>query len=73
LYKKLFELSKNEQFSALGCEINIVPPNKPSIMFHTKHGFNEVGTQWLNNKTKKVSMQVANISLSVSKLQNNII
>lgn len=59
LYKNLFEFSKNEQFSALGCEINVVPPNEPSILFHTKHGFKEVGTQWLNKKTKKVSMQVA--------------
>ena len=60
LYKNLFELSKNEDFSKFACEINLVPPNEPSILFHKKHGFKEVGTQWLNDNTKKVSMQVAN-------------
>lgn len=65
LYKNVFEFAKKEGFKALGCEINIVPPNKPSTLFHKKHGFKEVGTQWLNNKTKKVSMQVSNKSLDL--------
>ena len=63
LYKNLFELSKNEDFSKFACEINLVPPNEPSILFHKKHGFKEVGTQWLNDNTKKVSMQVTNALL----------
>jgi uncharacterized protein len=43
------------------CEYNIVPPNEPSRIFHGKFGFREIGTQWIANGAKQVSMQAAEI------------
>jgi len=43
------------------CEYNIVPPNELSRNFHVKFGFREIGTQWISNGAKQVSMQAAEI------------
>lgn len=62
LYQDVFAFAGKANIPRLTCEINTVPPNKPSVAFHSRHGFSEVGSQWLDGGKKKVSMQVAQTS-----------
>ncbi|HEU4665916.1 MAG TPA: GNAT family N-acetyltransferase [Dokdonella sp.] len=57
LYRDLFAWARAQAIPAVACEFNLVPPNEPSRAFHARHGFAEVGRQWLG--AKQVSMQVA--------------
>lgn len=59
LYQDVFAFACRAGIPLLTCEINTVPPNKPSVAFHLRHGFGEVGSQWLDGGQKKVSMQIA--------------
>lgn len=59
LYDDLFAHAKSLGIDVIACEYNLVPPNEPSRRFHEAFGFREVGSQWLNEGTKHVSMQVA--------------
>jgi predicted GNAT superfamily acetyltransferase len=53
------EYARLQQIKAVACEYNIEPPNHASKAFHDKFGFQEVGTQYVADGTKRVSMQVA--------------
>ncbi|HEY6943164.1 GNAT family N-acetyltransferase [Dokdonella sp.] len=57
LYRDLFAWVRAHGIPAVACEFNLVPPNEPSRAFHARHGFVEVGRQWLG--AKQVSMQLA--------------
>ncbi len=59
MYRDLFEYARLQQIKAVACEYNIEPPNHASKAFHDKFGFQEVGTQYVADGTKRVSMQVA--------------
>ena len=59
LYQDLFQQARAKQIQVVTCEYNIVPPNEPSRIFHGKFGFREIGTQWVANGAKQVSMQAA--------------
>lgn len=59
LYADLFAFARSNNIKAITCEYNIKPPNLASRAFHTKFGFKEVGTQWVANGTKLVSLQSA--------------
>lgn len=61
LYDDLFMFARQHGFQTITCEYNLVPPNPASCAFHTKYGFEEVGTQWLNGDTKRVSLQAVDI------------
>ena len=61
LYQDIFSYARAIQVPYIACEYNLIPANEPSRHFHDKLGFSEVGSQWLANGTKKVSMQVAEI------------
>ncbi len=61
LYQDIFQYAKTNNIAAITCEYNIVPPNEPSRIFHDKFSFQEVGTQWLNNHSKQVSLQMATV------------
>jgi uncharacterized protein len=61
LYEDLFMHARSNAIPLVACEYNIVPPNEPSRVFHDKFGFKERGTQWLANRSKRVSLQVAEI------------
>ena len=63
LYDDLFAHAKSLGIDAIACEYNLVPPNEPSRLFHEAFGFREVGSQWLNDATKQVSMQMAQAGL----------
>jgi predicted GNAT superfamily acetyltransferase len=59
LYQDLFRQARANRIQVVTCEYNIVPPNEPSRIFHGKFGFREIGTQWVANGAKQVSMQAA--------------
>ncbi len=59
LYTALFSFARSQGISAVTCEYNVQPPNQASQRFHDKFGFKELGTQWVANGTKKVSLQAA--------------
>ena len=59
LYEDIFRHARSNDIPLITCEYNIVPPNEPSRLFHEKFGFEEQGTQWVANGTKRVSLQVA--------------
>jgi predicted GNAT superfamily acetyltransferase len=55
LYSDLTAFAAKEGVGVLACEIDIFPPNPVSRRFHQKHGFCEVGNQWLYDGKKQVS------------------
>ncbi len=59
LYEQFFNFARSNSVPTITCEYNIVPPNEGSAIFHRRFEFQELGTQWLNQRTKKVSMQAA--------------
>jgi predicted GNAT superfamily acetyltransferase len=58
-YQDLFDYVRSNGIATIACEYNVVPPNEPSRLFHDKFGFHQVGSQWLGNGSKQVSLQVA--------------
>ena len=67
LYKDIFEHARTDGVPIISCEYNLVPENHASRIFHDKFRFREVGTQWLADGTKKVSLQAAEVSLKGSR------
>lgn len=65
LYRDLFHYARACGIPVVACEYNVVPPNEPSRAFHRRFGFSEVGTRWLANDSKKVSMQVSPASRTI--------
>jgi predicted GNAT superfamily acetyltransferase len=63
LYEDLFRYARSKAIPFVACEYNIVPPNEPSRLFHEKFGFREQGTQWIAKDSKRVSLQVADLTL----------
>jgi predicted GNAT superfamily acetyltransferase len=61
LYSDLFEFARANGLPRVTCEYNLVPANEPSRRFHDKFGFKELGTQWLANGAKQVSLQAAEV------------
>jgi predicted GNAT superfamily acetyltransferase len=61
MYRDLFGYARAQQIGTVACEYNIEPPNHASRKFHDKFGFREVGTQYVADGTKRVSMQVVEV------------
>jgi predicted GNAT superfamily acetyltransferase len=61
LYDDLFGSALAQGIPLLACEYNITPPNEASRQFHDRFGFREVGTQWVAQGAKQVSLQVATV------------
>ena len=61
LYEDLFGYARSQGITAVTCEYNLQPPNPASQRFHDKFGFKEIGSQWVANGSKLVSLQVAEI------------
>ncbi len=57
LYDDLAAFAAAGGFRRLVCEVNIEPPNPGSDAFHAGRGFVEVGTQWVADGTKRVSLR----------------
>jgi predicted GNAT superfamily acetyltransferase len=49
--------------ASVTCEFEVIPPNPASSAFHARFGFREVGTHWVAQGRKKVSLQEARIAL----------
>jgi predicted GNAT superfamily acetyltransferase len=61
MYRDLFDYVRSHRIGTVACEYNIEPPNHASRAFHDKFGFREVGSQYVADGTKRVSMQVAEV------------
>ncbi len=59
MYRHLFDHARSLGVNRITCEYNIEPPNPASRAFHDRFGFTELGTQWVGNGSKCVSLQVA--------------
>jgi predicted GNAT superfamily acetyltransferase len=59
LYADLFAFARLHGIDTIACEFYVVPLNEASRAFHARHGFREVGTQWVAEGRKQVSLQVA--------------
>jgi hypothetical protein len=57
LYEDLFRYARQQRIARVTCEVNIVPANEPSRLFHEKLGFRQLATQWVANGSKRVSLQ----------------
>ena len=56
LYKYVIDWAAKNSSARIFAEIDVLPPNKPSLLFHQKFGFNEL--QLLkHNEHKMVSLQ----------------
>lgn len=61
-YKDIFDFARTEDLKRVVCEYNIEPLNEPSMKFHERLGFSEVGRRKLEQKT--VSMQLMTLNQS---------
>lgn len=59
LYEDLFAFARAQGVDTVACEFYVQPPNEASRRFHAGFGFDEVGTQWVADGRKQVSLQVA--------------
>jgi len=59
LYDDLFAFARERGFDTVAAEFYIEPFNEISSRFHARYGFSEVGTQWVAQATKRVSLQIA--------------
>ena len=62
LYRDLFAFAGAQDVDTIACEYYSKPPNEASRRFHARFGFREVGTQWLPDVRKQVSLQVAQLT-----------
>lgn len=57
LYDDLIASAHAAGVGRIVCEVDIEPLNAPSIAFHDRRGFVEVGTQWIKGGSKRVSLR----------------
>lgn len=57
LYDDLIATAHSAGVPRIVCEVDIEPLNAPSIAFHDRRGFVEVGTQWIKGGAKRVSLR----------------
>ena len=58
IYEYVFAHAEETSVHAVTAEIDIIPYNEPSLIFHQRMGFREVGTQVIRGGAIKVSLQV---------------
>lgn len=61
LYKQVINHAQETGVSHVTAEIDILPPNPGSLVFHEKFGFKEVGQQAVAGGKKRVSLQAVEI------------
>lgn len=57
LYDDLLAFARQGGVARLCCEVDVEPLNQGSDRFHARHGFVEVGTQWVAGGSKRVSLR----------------
>jgi predicted GNAT superfamily acetyltransferase len=63
LYEDIFAFAAAAGVTRVTCEYDLDPPNPVSERFHQRHGFREVGRQWLGGGKKQVSLQLRDANL----------
>jgi predicted GNAT superfamily acetyltransferase len=61
LYEDLLAFAAQSGVAQLTCEFDLAPPNPGSAKFHARFGFREVGTQWIRDGKKQVSLQALDV------------
>jgi uncharacterized protein len=61
LYDDIIAFAASHGVAQLTCEFDLEPPNPASARFHARHGFCEVGRQWLGGGGKQVSLQAREV------------
>ncbi len=61
MYEAVFAKAKADGVPVVTCEVDTVPYNGPSLLFHDIMGFKEVGAQYVRGGTVKVSLQAVEI------------
>ena len=64
LYADAEKFARECQIPLLACEVNLEPENPPSLEFHDRQDFQEVGTQRTETETKLVSLRLKHLSAS---------
>lgn len=62
LYDDVFAFARERGVGTVAAEFYIEPFNEASSRFHARYGFGEVGTQWVAQGRKRVSLQIASVS-----------
>ena len=62
-YDDLIAFAASHGVARLACEFDLEPPNPASARFHARHGFREVGRQWLGGGKKQVSLQLREVAV----------
>lgn len=62
LYDDLLGLARGRGVARLVCEVDLDPLNVVSDRFHTRRGFVEVATQWVDDGRKRVSLRECIVS-----------
>lgn len=57
LYDDVVAFARERGIERLVCEVDIEPLNAVSDAFHARRGFVEVGTQWVGDGAKRVSLR----------------
>lgn len=57
LYDDVRDFAAHRGMRRLVCEVDVEPMNEPSHAFHVRRGFTEVGTQWVADGKKRVSLR----------------
>ncbi len=55
LYDDLFSFAKEQGHSYVVCEVNTIPPNPESMLFHQRLGFKQIGFAQLKGAGKEVA------------------
>jgi predicted GNAT superfamily acetyltransferase len=63
LYADLFAFAREHAVPRVVCEYYSEPLNEASQRFHARQGFREIGSQWLAERGKRVSFQVAELAV----------
>lgn len=62
LYADAEKFAGERKIPLLTCEVNLEPENPPSLAFHDRQGFKEVGTQRTETGTKLVSLRLKHLN-----------
>ncbi len=66
LYSQIYDWALESQLPTICAEIDLVPANPASLRFHSKAGFEQIGTRILESG-KQVSMQVCAVASNAGK------
>ena len=66
LYADAEKVAREGHIPLLTCEVNLEPENPPSLAFHDRQDFQEVGTQRTETGTKLVSLRLKHLRSNAS-------